>query len=434
MPNSIRAITRLQDADDLTGTLTDTYVPVWSSAQGKFVMTAQSGGTTDHTLLSNIGTNTHAQIDTHLAATATHGATGAIAGTTNTQTLTNKTLTTPTIGDFTNAQHLHVGAASGGLIVPIGGTTDHAALSNLSYAAAGHTGFAGTGVANTFTATQTMTVATGNTLTITRDSSYTGMPIRISEQPSDITQFSVAASGATFIRNRGAVTEVNLTLQAISAQTGDFLKCVDSGGTVVNGIKADGSFYAVKPFSMPMTVSGNGITITRDSSYTGMPIRISEQPTDIAQFSVAASGATFIRNRGAVTEVNLTLQAISAQTGDFLKCVDSNGTVVATVKSTGYIGAGLTTATSVVDIAASNTARASLRIRDGVAPTTPNAGDLWYVISGRLIFQRGATAEMVATGVQATGGSATASATWTATEQSMLQKIYDAGRVFGLLS
>jgi len=55
---------------------------------------ASSGGTTDHTLLTNIGTNTHPTIDTHLAATAGHGATGAIVGTTNTQTLTNKTLDT----------------------------------------------------------------------------------------------------------------------------------------------------------------------------------------------------------------------------------------------------------------------------------------------------------------------------------------------------
>jgi hypothetical protein len=87
------------------------------------VLIADSGETTgikwavlSHLDLSNIGTNSHATIDTHIAATAAHGATGAVVGTTNTQTLTNKTLTTPTIGDFTNATHDHSDASEGGTL------------------------------------------------------------------------------------------------------------------------------------------------------------------------------------------------------------------------------------------------------------------------------------------------------------------------------
>ena len=45
-----------------------------------------------HDNIDNHGVNNHAAIDAHLAATAAHGATGAVVGTTNTQTLTNKTL------------------------------------------------------------------------------------------------------------------------------------------------------------------------------------------------------------------------------------------------------------------------------------------------------------------------------------------------------
>ena len=51
----------------------------------------------DHTTLSNIGSNSHATIDSHISATAAHGATGAVVGTTNTQTLSGKTLTSPTL-------------------------------------------------------------------------------------------------------------------------------------------------------------------------------------------------------------------------------------------------------------------------------------------------------------------------------------------------
>lgn len=76
-----------------------------------------TGGQVSHTNLTNIGSNAHTVLDTHLTLTTTHGVSGEIVGTTSTQTLTNKTLTTPTIGSFVNAGHNHTNAANGGQIV-----------------------------------------------------------------------------------------------------------------------------------------------------------------------------------------------------------------------------------------------------------------------------------------------------------------------------
>jgi hypothetical protein len=53
----------------------------------------------------------------HIAASsAIHGVTGSVVGTTDTQTLSNKTLTTPTIGSFVNATHTHTSAATAGTL------------------------------------------------------------------------------------------------------------------------------------------------------------------------------------------------------------------------------------------------------------------------------------------------------------------------------
>lgn len=60
-------------------------------------------------------TGLSSSLSAHVAASAgVHGVTGSVVGTTDSQTLTNKTLTTPTIASFVNATHNHQNAAGGG--------------------------------------------------------------------------------------------------------------------------------------------------------------------------------------------------------------------------------------------------------------------------------------------------------------------------------
>ena len=60
-----------------------------------------------HDDISGSGSITHSEIDEHINETSAHGIAGNVVGTTDTQTLANKTLVTPIIGSFINATHNH---------------------------------------------------------------------------------------------------------------------------------------------------------------------------------------------------------------------------------------------------------------------------------------------------------------------------------------
>lgn len=51
---------------------------------------------------------------------------------------------------------------------------------------------------------------------------------------------------------------------------------------------------------------------------------------------------------------------------------------IITARDDGSIGIGTTAPTALCDLIGASTSRASIRVRSGTAPTTPNDGDIWY--------------------------------------------------------
>lgn len=88
------------------------FTVITRGADGTTAASHVSGEAVEHVYFASDAQDAN----THMGSTAAHGATGAVVGTTNVQTLSGKTLTQPTIGDFTNAGHTHAAAASGGAI------------------------------------------------------------------------------------------------------------------------------------------------------------------------------------------------------------------------------------------------------------------------------------------------------------------------------
>lgn len=96
------AVTNAATAQSTANTAVSNAATAQSTANTA-VTNAATAQSTANTAVTNAAT-AQSEIDTHEALTAAHGAAGAVVGTTNTQTLSNKTLSAPVVTGLTNLQ------------------------------------------------------------------------------------------------------------------------------------------------------------------------------------------------------------------------------------------------------------------------------------------------------------------------------------------
>lgn len=354
---------------------------------------------------------------------------------------------------------------TGRFVMATAGVTDHTLLSNLDYPA-GHTGFAGTGVANTFARQQTIQASDqdcgtlageelsngdfGAGLTIWTDdgtgwSVISGAAVHAPGVTGNLTQSIVTLGNAVYMievsvtgRTTGWIDIFDSENIDIYSETNGVFRAMDVvvGITDTIYIRVSSDFDGrLEYVSFQRVVNGfpSNVEFKNQSGAVVSEIRVfnggifyglgagklNRNPNNIGigdgtlnsiinesgNVSVGAfSGANARCNNGLFIGSNTGI----GETTDSIMHIGNNGDLISGTMADGFAanqtltihaatvaipdlptsdtgaiwldGGRLTigTPTGVVDVPPSTTARASLRVRSGTAPTTPNAGDIWF--------------------------------------------------------
>jgi hypothetical protein len=187
------------------------------------------------------------EANTHIEATTGHGATGAVVGTTNTQTLTNKTLTTPTI---TSPTITGTGAIAGTFTGNLTGNV----TGNVS-------GTSGSTTGNAATATA---LATGRTISLAGDLSGTSGSFDGTGNVSITAAIAANTIVDADINASAAITATKIAGTAVTqADTGTVTSTMIANGTIVDAdVNASAAIARTKIANPTADVSNGGYKIT----------------------------------------------------------------------------------------------------------------------------------------------------------------------------
>jgi hypothetical protein len=266
------------------------------------------------------------------------------------ESLSGKTLVTPVIASFVNAQHNHADAAGGGTVSGAGGDAatldglDSTAFAILAGQAGGQTLIGGT--------------ASGNNLTLRSTSHATKGKIffglagtTVYDEANERIGLGTATPAAVFDGLSTSASTILFRLKAAASQSADLVDIRNSANVQQVRVASDGSLILTGQAISAGWLAPNG--------------------NSFGQFGAQIGNGFDLYWGDATTRIN------GSAATDYIQLI-TNGIVRLNVRSDGMIAVGSHTPTAVGDFDASTTARASLRVRAGVAPTSPNDGDIWH--------------------------------------------------------
>jgi hypothetical protein len=234
--------TALEEIVDVTAVSTNTLT-ITRGIDGSTGQAHSAGAVVRHMAIGR----DYRESNTHIEATTGHGATGAVVGTTNTQTLTNKTIATPTI---TSPTITGTGAIAGTFTGNLTGNV----TGNVS-------GTSGSTTGNAATATA---LATGRTISLAGDLSGTSASFDGTANVSITAAIAANTIVDADINASAAITATKIAGTAVTqADTGTVTSTMIANGTIVDAdVNASAAIARTKIANPTADVSNGGFKIT----------------------------------------------------------------------------------------------------------------------------------------------------------------------------